>query len=184
MKTIPTKTTYLEMLTPPTESPPADADGSRQIRHLPAPSLGDYRALYNAVGAAYQWIDRNLMADEELAAILQDQRVEVYQLEVRGQPAGFAELDRRIAREVELAYFGLIPQFIGQGHGKWFLTRMIEQAWTKTTRRVWVHTCDLDHAAALPTYCKAGFRIYDEKTIQQVVVDSSRFQSGDSTKDL
>ncbi len=172
MKTIPTKTTYLEMLTPPIEFPADDADGTRQIRHLPAPSIRDYRALYNAVGAAYQWIDRNLMSDAELTAILQDERVEVYQLEVNGQPAGFAELDRRITQEVELAYFGLFTTFIGQGHGKWFLARMIERAWTKTTRRVWVHTCDLDHAAALPTYCKAGFQIYDEKTIQQVVMES------------
>jgi GNAT superfamily N-acetyltransferase len=174
MKTIPTKTTYLEMLSRPIDVSPKDMDGSRRIRRLHAPTIDEYRALYNAVGAAYQWVDRNLMPNDELAAILQDERIEVYQLEVRGCPAGFAELDRRIAQEVELAYFGLFPAFIGQGHGKYFLGQMIQLAWTKTTCRVWVHTCDLDHAAALPTYCQAGFRIYDEKTIQQVVVDSSR----------
>jgi GNAT superfamily N-acetyltransferase len=182
MKTIPTKTTYLEMLVRPIQSPPDDADNIRQIRHLTAPSTTDYRDLYQAVGASYHWVDRTLMSDDELATILQDERVEIYQLEVSGQPAGFAELDRRIPREVELAYFGLFPAFIGHGHGKWFLARMIERAWTETTRRVWVHTCDLDHAAALPTYCKAGFQIYDEQTIQQVVIDSSQHQSNRSSE--
>jgi N-acetylglutamate synthase-like GNAT family acetyltransferase len=178
MKTIPTKTSYLEMLSRPVEDPPGCDDGSRRIRRLPAPDVDVYRGLYNGVGALYHWVDRIMMPDDELTSILQDPRVEVYVLEVNGQTAGFAELDRRIAQQVELAYFGLFPQFIGQGHGRFFLAQIIRRAWTKTTRRVWVHTCDLDHAAALPAYCQAGFRIYQEKTIQQAVFDSSS-QSGD-----
>ena len=42
-----------------------------------------------------------------------------------------------------------------------------ESEWSHQPRRIWVHTCDLDHPAALPNYLKAGFQIYDEVTIDQ-----------------
>ncbi len=117
------------------------------------------------------------------AVVLQDDRVEIYLLQVQGQPAGFAELDRRTATEVELAYFGLFPAFIGRGLGKYFLEWTIRQAWTGDTQRVWVHTCDLDHPAALPNYLRAGFQVYDEKTILQEIPDAtSRDTAGNVTR--
>src|SRR2546429_6929920 len=52
------------------------------------------------------------MSDEALAAILGDPRNELHVLHVDGTPAGFAELDRRQPDEIELAQFGLMPDFI------------------------------------------------------------------------
>jgi len=46
-----------------------------------------------------------------------------------GVPAGFAELDRRIEGEIELVQFGLMPAFIGQGLGRYFLQWTIDKAW-------------------------------------------------------
>ena len=37
---------------------------------------------------------------------------------------------------------------------------MLALAWRPDLRRVHVHTCTLDHPAALPAYLKAGFRAY------------------------
>jgi GNAT superfamily N-acetyltransferase len=79
------------------------------------------------------------------------------------------ELDRRTPGEIELAYFGLFPQFIGNGLGKYLLAWALRQAWSYGPRRVWVHTCDLDHEAALPTYLNAGFTVYAEKMVEQAV---------------
>jgi GNAT superfamily N-acetyltransferase len=142
-----------------------------RIERVRAPSVAEYRKLYDSVGRDYHWVDRNLLADDELSRIIQDERVEIYLVEVSAQPAGYAELDCRKPGEIELAYFGLFPQFIGKGLGKYFLQWTLQQAWSHGPQRVWVHTCDLDHAAALPMYLTAGFAVYDEKLIEQVILD-------------
>ncbi len=171
MSTIRTKTTYLEMLSCPMAvvSPP------RQLRvdihRVTRPTAACYRFLYHSVGSPYLWVDRQVMADAALQAILDDPRVEIYLLQVDREPAGYGELDRRTQDQVELAYFGLFPPFVGRGLGKYFLSWIVQRAWEGPPRRVWVHTCDLDHPAALPTYLQAGFQIYDERFVDQVVPD-------------
>ena len=172
MPRILTKTTYLEMLQPPTnEIAPPRSD--LQIRRVARPSNEFYRQLYRSVGADLCWVDRLVMPDEQLQAILRDDRVEVFVLSVGDEIAGYSELDRRQEAEVELAYFGLYPKFVGQGLGAYFLNWTLRTAWSHQPRRVWVHTCDLDHPAALPVYRKAGFRVYDEGLIDQFVPDES-----------
>lgn len=173
MHTIRTKTTYLEMQACPAAELAPPAGLHIDIHRLTQPTVALYRSLYNAVGSPYLWVDRNLMADRALQDILDDSQVEIYVLQVDGQTAGYAELDRRTPNQVELAYFGLFPQFVGRGLGKYFVGWVVRQAWAERPRRVWVHTCDLDHPAALPTYLQAGFQIYDEKIIEQAVPDNT-----------
>jgi GNAT superfamily N-acetyltransferase len=86
---------------------------------------------------------------------------------VDGVPAGFAELDRWEDDEIELVQFGLMPEFIGQGLGKYFLQWTIDRAWSYQPRRFWLHTCTLDHPRALPNYVAAGFAIYKEEVIER-----------------
>ena len=170
MKRILTRTTYLEMLTPcMPEVPLPKLDV--QVDHLLSPDVATYRFLYNAVGKDYHWLDRNLLSDEELMKILNDDRIEVHVLQMAGSSAGFSELDRRVPGEVQLMYFGLFPEYIGKGLGKPFLRRTLEIAWSYQPRRVWLHTCDRDHRAALPNYLKAGFSIYDEKLVEKLVAE-------------
>jgi GNAT superfamily N-acetyltransferase len=168
VKTIVTKTTYLEMLSPPAERPPAVRD-DLTIERVSRPTVEAYRQIYSAVGGQLNWVDRLRMPADELLAIITHERVEIYLLEVAGQRAGFAELDRREGDQIELAYFGLYPEFIGQGLGKYFLEWTIERAWSHQPQRLWVHTCDLDHRAALPNYVKSGFMPYREEMVEQVV---------------
>jgi GNAT superfamily N-acetyltransferase len=59
---------------------------------------------------------------------------------------------------VEIAYFGLLPEFMGRGWGKYLLSEAARQAWRAGATRVWLHTCTLDHPAALPNYLRRGFR--------------------------
>lgn len=159
--------TYLEMRQAPTRPPSHPPSLKRKIALMraEAPTVGFYRYLYNAVGADWSWYERNQLADEALAAIIQDEQVEVYVLYLDGAPAGYAELDRRRPSEVELAYFGLIPDYIGLGVGGYMLDWAIETAWSRPIERLWVHTCTLDHPAALPVYQKAGFTPYKQKTM-------------------
>ncbi len=155
------KTTYLEMFARPERIVPPPRAGLAVV-HVPTPTVAYYRALYDAVGRDYDWTSRKKLSDAELAALLNDPRLEVHLLTADGAPAGFAELDRRTEGEIELVQFGLLPAFIGQGLGRYFLQWTIDKAWSYSPRRLWLHTCTKDHPAALPNYLKAGFVVCKE----------------------
>jgi GNAT superfamily N-acetyltransferase len=134
------------------------------VVHAVAPTVGWYRFLYGTAGGPWQWVDRTRMADEALGAIVRHPDVAVHVLFVDGVPAGYIELDARAGGgEVEVAYFGIFPEFIGQKLGPYLLAWGIHRAWDDpATRRLWVHTCSLDHPSALATYQRLGFVKYDE----------------------
>jgi GNAT superfamily N-acetyltransferase len=150
------KITYLEMFSPPGKilPPPREDLLVIQAKH---PTISYYRYLYDAVGTPWQWQSRKKLSDAQLAAIIHDPLDEMHVLFVDGVPAGFAELDRRLHGEIELVQFGLMPEFIGQGLGKYFLNWTIQRAWSYQPKRFWLHTCTLDHPRALPNYLRAGF---------------------------
>lgn len=160
--------TYLEMRERPARGPARLPRLTEKLALMRAerPTVGFYRYLYNAVGGPWRWYERNQLSDEALAAIVQDEKVEVCVLYYGGAPAGYAELDLRHENEIELAYFGLIPDYIGLGLGKYLLDWAIDSAWERRPERLWVNTCTLDHPAALPVYQKAGFLPYDQEEIR------------------
>jgi GNAT superfamily N-acetyltransferase len=100
------------------------------------------------------------MPDHELLRILRDPRIEIYQLLANGAVAGLLELDFSVRGECELSFFGLLPQAIGRGSGRFLMSEAIRLAWAKPIKRFWVHTCTFDHPAALPFYQRAGFTPY------------------------
>lgn len=157
---------YLEMLSPSRRTVSVPCEGL-SVLHVQAPTVGEYRDLYNAVGREFHWLSRRKLSDAELAAVIQNPLNEWHVLYVAGTPAGFAELDRRQRGEIELVQFGLTREFIGRGLGKWFLQWTIDQAWSYQPHRFWLHTCTLDHPAALPNYLKAGFVIFNEEAIRR-----------------
>ena len=114
-----------------------------------------------AAGMAVEMDPPNIvlvMADDQLTAILHDRAVELYAIEdSSGEEAGMVELDFREAGECELAFLGLVPELAGKGHGRWLLAEALALAWRDGVARVHVHTCSLDHPAALAAYRRAGF---------------------------
>lgn len=170
---IATVVTYLEMTAPPARAAAAAPAGQVEVRHAVAPTVSFYRFLYGAVGEPWQWLERRHVSDAALTAILLDPRVEVHVLWVGGVPAGYVELDERRSPDLELAYFGLMPEFIGRGLGRFFLDWAVDRGWQKSCRRLWVHTCDLDHPRALALYQRAGFRVYQTRS-EAVPLPASR----------
>jgi GNAT superfamily N-acetyltransferase len=164
-----TLVTYLEMTTAPASAPRLAPCPAVEVRWARRPTVSFYRYLYSAVGEPWTWTVRRLLSDAELATILEDPRVEVNVLWVGGVPAGYAELDRRALPDIELAYFGLMPEFIGRGLGAYLLDWAIHHAWRAQLRRLWVHTCDLDHPRALDLYQRLCFRIYDRRTEKAIL---------------
>ena len=164
---LPITITKLEMHARPAHVRAQLPHGGEQARamlmRLDTPPVHFYRYLYNTVGETYVWVERRRMSDEALAAIVQDPRVEIYVLYLGGAPAGYAELDFRSKSEAELAYFGLLPDFVGRGFGTFMLASAIDIAWSKPIERLWVHTNTLDHPRALPLYQKMGFVPYAQQ---------------------
>jgi GNAT superfamily N-acetyltransferase len=156
--------TFLEMTERPAHPHLMPPQGFNcTLLRLRRPSVPFYRYLYDRVGEPWLWFERRAMADEELAAIVQDDRVEIFLLSVDGEPAGYAELDRRYPPDIELAYFGLMPEFIGKGLGRYLMTWTIDTAWNRAPERLWVTTNTLDHPKALPLYQRCGFRPYRQE---------------------
>jgi GNAT superfamily N-acetyltransferase len=159
---------YLEMLVPCGRTIPAPRDGLL-VLYAKKSTVAYYRFLYHTVGKDYHWYSRGQLSDHELATILENPLNEVHVLHVEGTPAGFAELDRRNQDDIELVQFGLMPGFLGQGLGRYFLQWTIDKAWSYQPRRFWLHTCTLDHPAALPNYQKAGFTVYKEEMVKREI---------------
>jgi GNAT superfamily N-acetyltransferase len=149
--------TFLEMLEPPaTEVPRA----TLQLRRIIEPTSDQYRALFRKVGAPWLWFSRLIMDDGKLNAIIRDPEVHLFEVAAVEAVVGMLELDFRKEGECEIAFIGLVPELAGQGHGKWLLAQAVRLAWREGVTRVHVHTCSLDHPAALSAYRRAGFNPY------------------------
>lgn len=147
--------TYLETRTRPELG--ALPASSLELTRLVAPDLARYRALFRRVGAPWLWFSRLVLEDEALAAIVHDEDVEVFAVVDGDEQVGLLELDFRVIGECALAYMALMPELTGRGHGRWLLARALDLAWRREIAMVRVHTCTLDHPAALLTYRRAGF---------------------------
>ncbi len=149
--------TFLRMNGPPPDPAPT-LPTTCQVVRATACTVGFYRYLYDTVGAAYVWWLRRTMPDADLAALLRDPLVSIHVLYAAGEPAGFFELDGRAWPEVNLSYFGLLPHAVGTGLGHAFLRHAVDKVWLQGARGMTVNTCTADHARALPSYIRAGFR--------------------------
>ena len=155
--------TYLEMQAPGDLNAAPLAAGARVEQVFSCP-VSFHRFLYREVGRNYHWRDRLTWSDEQVALYLRDPAITVHVLYVQGSPAGYYELKLEQDGSVEVAYFGLLPEYIGRGLGKGLLTDAVRSAWGRGAKRVWLHTCTLDDPAALPNYVKRGFKPFkDEK---------------------
>lgn len=150
--------TFLEMRKTPNLQIPAS---SLSLRRIEDPEADEYRRLFRRVGRQWLWFSRLVMTDAQLSAIIQDPAVELYIIiDEVGTDIGMIELDFREAGQCELAFIGLLPELAGLGHGRWLMGETLRLAWREGIRRVHVHTCTLDHPAALPAYRHAGFTAY------------------------
>jgi GNAT superfamily N-acetyltransferase len=170
--------TYLEMTDPrallPVPSPDPRTTRVEPVLGCPPSFL---RYLYAEVGRRYHWADRLRWSDDELRARVANPDVSVHLLSVAGAPAGYFELERHADDSVEIAYLGLLPEFLGRGLGKHLVSEAARTAWALEPRRVWLHTCTLDDAAALPNYLARGFRAYRTESYETDVSPAPSLQT-------
>jgi GNAT superfamily N-acetyltransferase len=163
-ETVEVTKTYLQMISPG-ELIGAESPGEhvRVERVIECPS-SFYRYLYSEVGRNYHWIDRSNWSDDEIRSHLDRPEVSLWVVYSSGAPAGYFELEQHSDGSIEVAYFGLVREFIGRGLGKYLLTYAVSKAWEAGANRVWLHTCTLDDPAAMPNYLKRGFKPFKSET--------------------
>jgi len=147
--------TYLEMTARPLPRPVAARH--LRLKRWPSPDPAKYRLLFRRVGTRWLWYSRLLMDDARLAAELGEVHAVI---DPAGIEVGMLELDFRAKGECLIRFLGLVPELAGQGHGDWLFAETMRLAWRPGVERVAVHTCTLDHPAALPAYLKARFTAY------------------------
>lgn len=148
--------THLQMLERPTLRP-ARSDHQWTFQHITDPDLDAYRDLFRRVGEQWLWFSQARQTDKGLLEALSRPGIENYILAAGENDEGMVELDFRIEGECELSFFGLTGLMVGQGAGRWLMNQVQELVWSRPIKRFWLHTCTLDHPAALPFYIRTGF---------------------------
>lgn len=151
--------TYLEMTDPAQLRPKPVADVRFRILEATVKQWQFNRFLYSIVGASWAWFDKLSWSDDQWKSYSESDNLHTWAAYYDGSPAGYYELDHQ-GDEVEIVYFGLAPAFIGRGLGGGLLTSAIKSAWGLHPKRLWVHTCNFDHPAALRNYQARGFAVY------------------------
>ena len=173
MKAVEVTVYYLEMTSAGELRPKTGELADVAIRQAEIPLPEFCRFLYSAVGADWYWLERLSWTYQNWVNWLRQPGVETWVAHWRGTPAGYYELAPRPAGHIDIAYFGLLPRFIGQGLGGRLLTHAVRRAWSQRPQRVTLNTCSLDHPKALANYQARGFRIYREVTESRSLPDRS-----------
>ena len=121
---------------------------------------------YKQIGKSYRWIDRLVWDDVKWMNYTNNSNLETYVLTEKEELIGFFELLFHLElRKCEIAYFGILDQYIGQKYGGYLLSEALKLGFRKKTKKVWLHTCSLDHKNALKNYLKRGMKIFRSETI-------------------
>jgi GNAT superfamily N-acetyltransferase len=161
--------TYLEVSSRQQLVPGQSTDTVATLDRIAGCTVEQWRALYRQIGAPWHWNDRDTWSDDSLAAHLARTDVQVFRVTADLGPewpeaAGFLELERHGDGSVEIAYLGLDQRVLGRRLGSWLVVQAVETAFDWGANRVWLHTCTLDAAAALPNHLARGFRILRVET--------------------
>ena len=121
---------------------------------------------YKSIGKNHQWVDRLVWNDKQWIEYTTNKNVKTYTIKKKDDFAGFFELIfHENQNEVEIAYLGLLEEYQNQKLGSYLLSSAIKESFLKKAKRVWVHTCSLDHKNALNNYIARGMKIFKKETI-------------------
>ena len=161
--TNPVITYYLEMLSQDELRHKACAVPDFRIGECKIKLFPFNRWLYDQVGDDWQWFDKRSWTDDEWRNYAEAGNLRTWVGYMDGTPAGYYELEKQDRDSIQIAYFGLLKPFIARGLGGYLLTHAITSAWAWGARRVWVHTCTLDHPNALKNYLARGMKVYKQE---------------------
>ena len=122
---------------------------------------------YKNIGKKHKWIDRLVWTETQWIDYVSNKNVETYVFKSKEDLAGFFELiSHSEKKEVEIAYFGLLEEFQNKKLGSYLLSQAIQKSFKGNIKRVWVHTCSLDHKNAVNNYIARGMKIFKTENIK------------------
>jgi len=121
---------------------------------------------YKQIGKNYHWVDRLVWTDKNWIEYVSSPNLFTFVLKNNDDIAGFFELMyHKDKLETEIAYFGLLKEYFGKKLGGYMLSEAIKKSFSYNVKRVWAHTCSLDHKNALKNYLSRGMKIYNTETV-------------------
>jgi ribosomal protein S18 acetylase RimI-like enzyme len=121
---------------------------------------------YKNIGKNHEWIDRLIWTEEQWIDYLSSERVKTYVLKFKDDLVGFFELIHNLEnQEIEIAYFGILEEYQNKKLGSFLLSEAIKVSFKNNIKRVWVHTCSLDHKNALNNYIARGMKVFKTETL-------------------
>jgi len=163
-------TTELEMLSPGEFKPKTPARNDVMIMKVGIPTPVINHFFFVNVGRPWKWYSRLNWTLEDWKTLVEKKSTTTWIGYTKGSPFGYIELNQQ-EDSLEIAFFGLLPQFIGMGLGGYLLSEAIRLAWELEPKRVWVHTCTLDHQYALNNYLARGFSVYKQDKVKEQIPD-------------
>ena len=157
--------TYLEMRSPAELRAKLATDPRFRVAEATTKQWEFNRFLYLLVGRNWSWNEKRNWTEAQWKAYAESDSLRTFAGFVEGAVAGYYELRPDQSGGMEITILGLAPTFIGRGLGGALLTSALEEAWRMRPARVWLHTCSLDHPAALPNYLARGMRVYRVETV-------------------
>ncbi len=136
------------------------------IELIDPPNFQLNKFFYKNIGKNHRWVDRLVWNEKDWIKYTSNENVKTYILKKKGDLVGYFELLYHVEKnETEIAYFGLLEEFQNKKLGSYLLSAAIKKSFLYKSKRVWVHTCSLDHKNALNNYLSRGMKIFKKETI-------------------
>ena len=119
---------------------------------------------YKNVGKNHHWVDRLVWTEKQWTEYVSNKKVKTYILKKQDDLVGYFELILH-QNEIEIAYLGLLEEYQNKKLGSFLLSSAIKNSFSYQTKRVWVHTCSLDHKNALSNYIARGMKIFKKEFV-------------------
>ncbi len=137
-----------------------------EIQLIDPPNFQLNKFFYKNIGKKHHWVDRLVWSERQWINYTENKNVKTFVFKKEDELVGYFELlFHQDKKEVEIAYFGLLEEFRNKKLGSHLLSIAIKKSFLEKPKRVWVHTCSLDHKNALNNYLSRGMKIFKKETI-------------------
>ena len=142
-------------------------DEKCSVKILKNPDFQLNKFLYKKIGKNHRWTDRLSWTETNWNNYLNDINVKTFILNYNNELAGyFEQIFNPEKNEYEIAYFGILTEFRNKRYGAYLLSCAIKSCFKRDIKRVWVHTCSLDHKNAIYNYLARGMKIFKKDIVK------------------
>jgi len=157
---------YLEINSLKSLNQTISPDQNLILKKVDPPDIELNKFFYKNVGKNHRWVDRLAWNNLKWMSYLENKNVHTFILKLNEELVGYFEVVNDFSTSSsEIAYFGILDDYIGKKFGSYFLSEAIKKCFELNSKKVWVHTCSLDHKHALKNYLNRGMKIFKEETI-------------------